>query len=98
MKTDRLAGERTRPGDYVHSPRVAASGADNREGSAVDSHETNEGDRRRVLDREIERYREAALNALDQLEWCIEYLHRVRKPEIARVLARNRKQILERLP
>jgi hypothetical protein len=62
------------------------------------SHETNEDDRRRALDREIERYREAALNALDQLEWCIQYLHRLRKPELARALARNRKQILERLP
>jgi hypothetical protein len=64
----------------------------------VDSHETNEDDRRRALDREMERYREAALHALDQLEWCIQYLHRVRKPELARALARNRKQILERLP
>jgi hypothetical protein len=64
----------------------------------MDSHETNEDDRRRALDRDIERYREAALNALDQLEWCIQYLHRLRKPELARALARNRKQILERLP
>jgi hypothetical protein len=63
----------------------------------MDSHETNEDDRRRALDRDIERYREAALNALDQLEWCIQYLHRLRKPELARALARNRKQILERL-
>jgi hypothetical protein len=63
----------------------------------MDSHETNEDDRRRA-DRDIERYREAALNALDQLEWCIQYLHRLRKPELARALARNRKQILERLP
>jgi hypothetical protein len=51
----------------------------------------------RDLDREIERYREAANVALDQLDWCIDFLYRVRKPEIARVLARNRKQILERL-
>jgi hypothetical protein len=64
----------------------------------MSSSETNEGDRRRAPDPEIERYREAALHALDQLEWCIEYLHRVRKPELARALARNRKQILERLP
>jgi hypothetical protein len=64
----------------------------------MDSHETNGDDRRRALDRDMERYREAALNALDQLEWCIQYLHRLRKPELARALARNRKQILERLP
>jgi hypothetical protein len=45
----------------------------------------------------IERYREAAERALDQLEWCIDYLYRARKPDIARALARNRKQILERV-
>jgi hypothetical protein len=35
--------------------------------------------------------------ALDQLEWCINYLHWVRKPDIARAMARNRKQILKRI-
>jgi hypothetical protein len=49
------------------------------------------------LDREIERYREAAMAALDQLEWCINYLYWVRKPGIARAIARNRKQILKHL-
>jgi hypothetical protein len=48
-------------------------------------------------DREIVRYRRAATNALDQLEWCVEYLYRVRKPDIARAIDRNRRQILERL-
>lgn len=51
----------------------------------------------RDLDREIERYREAANVALDQLDWCINYLYHVRKAGIARVLARNRKKILERM-
>jgi hypothetical protein len=37
-------------------------------------------DEEAVLDREIERYREAATDALDQLEWCAEYLYRVGKP------------------
>jgi hypothetical protein len=41
---------------------------------------------------------EAALQTLDQLEWCVNYLYRVRKPNIARAIARNRKQILGRLP
>jgi hypothetical protein len=41
----------------------------------------------RDVDREVERYREAAERALDQLEWCIDYLYRVRKPDIARALA-----------
>jgi hypothetical protein len=63
----------------------------------MDPGETNGERRERELDSEIERYREAATRALDQLEWCIEYLYRVHKPDIARALSRNRKQILERL-
>jgi hypothetical protein len=49
-----------------------------------------------VTDREIERYRQAAIDALDQLEWCVDYLHEVRKADIARVISRNRRQIIER--
>ena len=55
--------------------------------------ETDRDDR----ERDLERYREAAMRALDQLEWCIDYRYRVRKPEIARAIARNRRQIVERL-
>jgi hypothetical protein len=55
------------------------------------------GDRQRVLDREIERYREASVSALDQLEWVVGYLNKIRKPQIARALDRNRKQILQRV-
>ncbi len=50
----------------------------------------------RDLEREIERYRRAALAALGQLEWCIEYLYGQRKAEIARARAGNRKQIIKR--
>jgi hypothetical protein len=63
----------------------------------MDSRQTNDDNRERELDRQLERYREAAARALDQLEWCIDYLYRVRKPEIARALARNRKLILDRV-
>jgi hypothetical protein len=55
----------------------------------------NGNHRQRALDREIERYREACVSALDQLEWIVEYLHRIHKPQIARTLDRNRKQILK---
>jgi hypothetical protein len=48
-------------------------------------------------ERELEGYRAAPTAALDQLEWCIDYLYRARKPDIATAIARNRKQILERL-
>jgi hypothetical protein len=50
----------------------------------------------RERDRESERYRRAAIDALGQLEWCIDYLHKVRKPQIARAISRNRSRIIER--
>lgn len=46
---------------------------------------------------EAERYREAAEAALDQLDWCIGYLHRIRKSPLADALARNRSEIRTRL-
>jgi hypothetical protein len=52
--------------------------------------------RDRDLDHETERYRRAAIAALDQLEWCVGYLHELRKTRLARALARNRKEIMER--
>lgn len=57
---------------------------------------TREADEDRAVDRESERYRRAAMEALDQLEWCIEYLHELRKTDIARALSRNRRRIVER--
>ena len=42
---------------------------------------------------ELERYRRAAEDALQQLDWCIGYLHGIRKTDISRALARNRSQI-----
>jgi uncharacterized membrane protein len=53
-------------------------------------------DDNRELGSEGERYRRAALEALGQLDWCIDYLYRVRKPDIAKALARNRKEIIRR--
>ena len=37
-----------------------------------------------------ERYRRAAEDALQQLDWCIGYLHGIRKAKISRALAKNR--------
>jgi hypothetical protein len=59
----------------------------------MDSREANGDDR----EREIERYREAAMRALEQLEWVVGYLYEIQKPKIARAIARNRRQILEHL-
>ena len=46
---------------------------------------------------EAERYREAAELALDHLQWCINYLYRIRKPTLARQLKRNRDHIQAQL-
>lgn len=54
-------------------------------------------DRQRDLDAEVERYREAATAALEQLEWSVGYLREIRKPELANALDRNRRQIAERM-
>jgi hypothetical protein len=42
---------------------------------------------------EAARYRQAAEDALQQLDWCIGYLHGIRKMQISRALARNRNHI-----
>jgi hypothetical protein len=44
-----------------------------------------------------ERYRLAAEDALQQLDWCIGYLHGIRKAKISRQLARNRSYIKRNL-
>jgi hypothetical protein len=38
---------------------------------------------------ESARYRRAAEDTLDQLDWCIDYLHRIGKSRIAEALERN---------
>jgi hypothetical protein len=48
-------------------------------------------------DGELERYRQAAEDALQQLDWCIGYLHGIRKVDISRALARNRAHIRTQL-
>ena len=48
-------------------------------------------------DHDIERMRRAAEDALQQLDWCIGYLHGIRKVDISRALARNRSYIRTQL-
>jgi hypothetical protein len=48
-------------------------------------------------DQDIERLRRAAEDALQQLDWCIGYLHGIRKVDISRALARNRSYIRTQL-
>jgi hypothetical protein len=56
-------------------------------------------ERERAMAREHDsaRYRQAAELALDQLDWCINYLREINKPRIARQLAKNRSAIGRRL-
>jgi hypothetical protein len=44
-----------------------------------------------------EQYRRAAEEALQQLDWCIGYLHGIRKTELSTRLARNREFIKRKL-
>ena len=46
---------------------------------------------------EAARYRRAADETLHQLEWCITYLYRIRKPQIAEALEKNRSMIRRQL-
>jgi len=55
--------------------------------------EADDGD----LHEEAMRYRQAAEDALQQLDWCIGYLHGIRKMQISRSLARNRNHIRRHL-
>jgi hypothetical protein len=46
---------------------------------------------------EARRYRRAAEDALQQLDWCIGYLHGIGKPRVSRALSRNRDLIRTQL-
>lgn len=46
---------------------------------------------------EVDRYRQAAEDALQQLDWTIGYLHGIRKTEISKALAKNRSYIRKNL-
>ena len=48
-------------------------------------------------DDEAARYREAARLTLEQLEWCVIYLHSIKKTRIARALETNRSSIARTL-
>jgi hypothetical protein len=46
---------------------------------------------------ETDRYRQAAHEALEQLDWCIGYLHGIHKTKISTQLAKNRAHIKRNL-
>jgi hypothetical protein len=51
----------------------------------------------KVSENEAERYRTAAEDALQQLDWCIGYLHGIRKSQLSARLAQNRTYIKRNL-
>ena len=61
--------------------------ADDSQRSAQDAQQRA---RIRELEDRLERYRQASEDALQQLDWCIGYLHGCGKKGIARSIARNR--------
>ena len=60
-------------------------------------HAQTAGDTSAGPPQETERYRQAADDALQQLDWCIGYLHGIRKLRISRALAQNRTVIRRNL-
>ena len=50
-----------------------------------------------MADNENDRYRQAAQDALEQLDWCIGYLHGIHKTKISAQLAKNRAYIKRHL-
>jgi hypothetical protein len=62
---------------------------------ARNERDTKHADRRK--EEEADRYRKAANDALEQLDWAIGYLHGIRKVDIARALSRNRAYIRQQL-
>lgn len=46
-----------------------------------------------MADGDTDRYQQAAHDALEQLDWCIGYLHGIHKTKISAQLAKNRAHI-----
>jgi hypothetical protein len=55
------------------------------------------GSRNRRRADEAERYRQAAEAALEQLDWIIDYLYKIKRPGIAAAIERNRIRVAKRL-
>jgi hypothetical protein len=73
---------------------VAEPDVHNSQQVAPDSQQRAQDSQRRArireLEGEVERYRRASEDALQQLDWCIGYLHGSGKKGLARSLAKNR--------
>jgi hypothetical protein len=76
---------------------VAETEVQNSQQGAPDSQQRAQDSQRsariRELEGEVERYRHASEDALQQLDWCIGYMHGSGKKGIAKSLAKNRAYI-----
>ena len=63
----------------------------------LESKESRQAGQVDMLEEELERYRRASEDALQQLDWCIGYFHGCGKTGIARGLANNRSHIHQHL-
>jgi hypothetical protein len=76
---------------------VAEPDTQNSQQSAQDSQQRAQDSQRRArireLEEELERFRRASEDALQQLDWCIGYLHGTGRKGIARSLSKNRAYI-----
>jgi hypothetical protein len=61
---------------------------------SLDSRQNGQTD---ALEEKVERYRRASEDALQQLDWCIGYLHGCGRKGIAAALAHNRSHIRRHL-
>jgi hypothetical protein len=85
----RSAGK-SRSSSSARKSRSASSGGKSRSSSSARSR----GSRRSASSNgDSERYRRAAEDALQQLDWAIGYLHGIKKTEISKALAKNRSYI-----
>jgi hypothetical protein len=59
---------------------------------------TNDNGRSQAdIDRDVAKYRRAAEETLEQLDWCVSYLYRIRKPALAQTLEKSRTAIRRRM-
>ena len=58
---------------------------------------SNQKSQTATKENEADRYRRAADDALQQLDWAIGYLHGIHKVEISKALAKNRSYIRRKL-
>lgn len=65
-----------------------------RQNSSSSSNSSSQTERKQA---EADRYRRAAEDALQQLDWAIGYLHGIKKTDISRALAKNRSYIRRHL-